>query len=42
MCLSCGDCGSEHSRTIDNAVDAVIDSGFRSSKKAVGDSPYGF
>ena len=41
MCLSCGNCSAEHSRTIDEAVDAVIDSGFRHSKKPAGDSSYG-
>jgi len=42
MCLSCGNCAAEHSRTIDDAVDAVIDLCFRGSKKAAGDSSYGF
>jgi len=27
MCMSCGSCTSEHTRTIDDAVDAVENSG---------------
>lgn len=42
MCLSCGNCAAEHTRTIDQAVDEVIDSCFYNSKKAAGDSSYGF
>ena len=26
MCKSCGNCSQEHSRTIDDAVDEVLDS----------------
>jgi hypothetical protein len=27
MCISCGNCSKEHSKTIDDAVDAVEESG---------------
>jgi hypothetical protein len=32
MCRECGDCSKEHTRTIDDAVDAVEDVGFYAKK----------
>ena len=39
MCLACGNCSSEHSRTMDNAVDEVVDSCFYNKNYKITEPP---